>query len=99
METVGMDLRGICDLEHALEPDALLANIAQKVFLGGAAHITQCSDVLLTEAHLYRAFAASEAEGASLQARCKHIQDTSAPLFELTRLQNVAQHMSTESKR
>lgn len=52
MEAIGMYLRSICDLEHTLEAYAFLANVAQEVFLGGAAHITQCSDVLLTEAHL-----------------------------------------------
>lgn len=52
MEASGMYLRGVCDLEDALEANALLANVPHCVLLGGSAHITQCSDVALCEPHL-----------------------------------------------
>ena len=45
MEASGVYLRGICDLEHALEANAFLPNVAHRVLLGGASHITQRSDV------------------------------------------------------
>ena len=52
MEAAGMDLWCVCDLEHAFKSNALLPNVPQEMFLGGAADIAQCPDILLTEAHL-----------------------------------------------
>ena len=52
MEVFGVNLRGVCDLEDTLEANALLANVANCVLLGSAAHITKGSDVALCESHL-----------------------------------------------
>lgn len=40
MEALGVDLCSVCDLENRLEPNALLANVAHLVLLGGLANIT-----------------------------------------------------------
>ena len=53
VETVGMDLSNICDLEDRFEADALLPNVANLVLLCGIAHITKGPHILLREAYLH----------------------------------------------
>jgi len=48
VETVGMDLSNICDLEDRFEADALLPNVANLVLLCGIAHITKVSSAFCT---------------------------------------------------
>ena len=52
MEVFGVDLRGVCDLENTLEANALLPNVPNCVFLGGAADIAERSNVTLCEPNL-----------------------------------------------
>lgn len=53
METTGMDLSHIRDLEDRFEADALLPNVANLVLLCGIPHITKSPHILLRKAYLH----------------------------------------------
>jgi hypothetical protein len=53
VETIGMDLSNICDLEDRLEAYTLLPNVANLVLLCGIAHITKGPHIVLRKAYLH----------------------------------------------
>lgn len=53
METIGMDLSNISDLEDRLEAYALLPNVANLMLLCGVPHITKGPHILLRKAYLH----------------------------------------------